>query len=160
MRRLWRYTTGSRRRKIVAAVIVVALVLAAAGLAAFGIFTGADGSGQGTYGPSTPQVALTFTGSTQPVLTGPGDAKVMTINAVNHDTVAQHTLGTFTAAFTSNPVACASHLTMSNVTFSGAVFAANFNASPGSVTINTDATTPVACAGGTWAVAFSGTTTP
>jgi hypothetical protein len=135
-------------------------VVTGVAVAAFGIFTGADGSGQGTYGPSTPQVALTFTGATQPVLTGPGDAKVMTINAVNHDTTAAHSLNTLTATFSSTPASCASHLSMGTVTFIGANFAPNFNASPGSVTVTTDATTPVACASGTWSVTFTGTTTP
>jgi len=159
MRRLWGFTTRSRRRKVASAAALFLIVTGTA-LAAFGIFTGADGSGQGSYGPSTPQTALTFTGATQPVLTGPGDAKVMTINAVNHDTTAGHTLSTLTASFSSTPVSCASHLTMGSVTFMGSNFVASYNASPGTVTITTDATTPVACASGTWSVLFSGTTTP
>jgi hypothetical protein len=135
-------------------VLVVALALTGAAVAAFILYTGVNGSGSGTFDPTTQATpAVTLTGQTQPQL-GPDTSALMTVSATNN---ANHavTLTSVTGAFTSSPPECASHLSVSGASGLGGSYAVG-EVRSGTVTIALDGAAPSSCAGGSWSVAFGG----
>jgi hypothetical protein len=152
-----RLVFGSRRRKIVAAG-VGALAVAGAAVAAFLVFSGATGSGSGSFEAGSTTPAIEITGTSQPVLS-PGVNAAMNVSVHNLDANAAHSLTNLEGTtFSSTPPECASHLAVATASIIGS-YAAN-ETETGTVTLGADASLPAACAAGTWSVSFGGTTTP
>lgn len=154
MKRLFR-----GKRKLVS-IPLLALGVPAIAVAAFILFTGVNGSGSGSFtaGSST-NSAITINGGSQPVLSGPGDTQTMAVTATNNDASNTHQLSSLAGAFTSSVGGCDSHLSVTGTSLTSQTISAGGSQS-GSVSIRADAGTPNSCAGATWSVAFSGTTTP
>jgi hypothetical protein len=145
-----------RRRKLVL-VALAALALPAGALAAFVVYTGVNGSGNGSYETGSTEAAITITGTSSPQM-APGSFQIMDVSAVNNDPSNAHVLSTVTGTFSSTPSSCAALMSLSNVSLVGSSFAAG-QTKPGTVQINAGALPPE-CSGGTWSVTFGGTTTP
>jgi hypothetical protein len=153
---------GSKRRKVFAALGALALTTGTA-IAAFIIYSGVGGgSGSGTYAASSNQPAITVSSLANPQVSGPGTNTPMALRAQNNDPNAAHVLNSVTGTFTTSPVACASYMSLGAITgaFIGESIPASGLLTTGTVQIVAAANTPGTCAGGTWSVAFSGTTTP
>lgn len=156
--------TKTRKRKATSAIVAALFLLAGSAVAAFLIFSGADGSGSGSFSAAQQSSALTFTGTSSPQLAGPGDQQPMNLNVKNNDPGAAHSLvGNLGAAFTSTPPECAAHLSVlpygqGSVNGVNPVPAGFSGGTVAPITVKADATTPMSCASGSFSVVFSGTT--
>jgi hypothetical protein len=149
---------GSRRRKL-AVSAVGALAVAGAAVAAFLVFTGADGSGNGTFEAATLSPALTISGTSQPELS-PGVNANMNVSVTSNDANASHDLVDLAGtAFSSSPPECASHLAVGGASGILGTYTPG-QTKTGTINIGADASLPGSCAAGTWSVTFGGTTTP
>lgn len=144
------------KRKVFLGAPLTLLLLAGTAAAAWIVFSGASGSGNGTFNNATQQTAITINGTNQPALS-PGASVPMSVQLVNNDTGNSHTLNTLTGTFTTSTSGCDAYLSIDSNGVIGTSVSAG-GSQVGSVPIKLAANAPVSCAGGTWSVAFSGTT--
>lgn len=137
---------------------------AGAALAAFIIFTGITGSGNGTFAGSTTNAALTFTETSQPPALDQNNEQQMPIKITNNDPNASHTIQTVTGSFTTKDSAgnddsatCTPFLRLDPGTLVGTTIAAGASLTT-SIGIVGDSSLPPSCASGTYVVTFGGTT--
>lgn len=149
---------GTWRRKALTAT-VTALVLVGSATAAFLVYTGAEGTANGTFGNSEETAAFTITGTNEPVLV-PGQLTTLNLSITNNDPDSAHTIVDLNGtAFTSTPADCASFLVIP-AGFDGVTGSyAPGETRPGTLDIQAVAATPLTCAGATWAINFNATTT-
>jgi hypothetical protein len=144
-----------RKRVVIAA--VAAMALSGTALAAWIIYSGVDGSGNGTLATSTTNkaVTVTVTGSTP---LAPGTTTQLAASALNNDASASHTIQTLTGTFTANPSSCAQYLALKTGSDLIGVSIAAGATRTGQVPIELNGSAPVSCAGATWSVTFGGST--
>jgi hypothetical protein len=151
-------TLPRRRRRKLYAILAAALVVPAVAVAAFVIYTGVEGSGSGTYEASETRVALTITGTSSPSLR-PNTTNAMSVEVRNNNPSQAHTLTALSGTFTTSPAECKDHLRLDVPASILTSYPAGATVAK-SVDIVALSTTPTSCAGGTWSVSFSGTTSP
>lgn len=145
------------KRKLIAAPLLL-LFFAGTAFAAWVVFSGASGSGQGSFASATQQTAITIAGTNQPAL-APGASTPLQVSLTNNDPNNAHTLSGFTATFTAVPSNCASFLSEGPDSISGQSVPAG-GTTNGTVMINLASNAPVSCANGSWSISFTGTTSP
>jgi hypothetical protein len=147
---------GTWRRKALTATGALVLVSSAAA-AGFILYSGANGSGQGTFAGGTNSPAITITGTSQPELDQGGQAD-LNVTVTNNDPDAAHSLTNLDGTtFSTTPAECAAHMAVATATIIGSYAAGETR--NGTVTIGTLPDIPSTCAGGTWTINFGGTTT-
>jgi hypothetical protein len=153
-----------RRRTQLAVVLVAVLAFAGSALAGWIIFTGGQGTAQGSFGSATstnPALTITDLGSGVPI-TGPsgqGTVKIA-VNNVNPGNVAETITGE-TDTFTSTPSDCAAHLSVQpNSPLVGLVVPPG--GSTGTLIINlaSDSSLPNDCPNGSFTLHISLTSNP
>lgn len=162
---------GSRRRKVVAAILSTALVASGTAVAAFIIYSGVGGSAGGSFTSTTSTVPAFTIASTSPspVLVPGGPSAPFALSVKNDDTGASHSLTSLDATVSSSVAGCGAYITL-NGTFASIV--GNLSTTPlvvaagvtnttwgSGVTIAASNAAPLACAGATFSVNFTGTST-
>ncbi len=141
---------------VVLASIIASLVLAGGAAAAWIIYSGIGGTGNGSFAASSTIDAIDINGGTPSGPLGPGASVSLPLTLVNNDTV-DHRTNTVTATFSTTPTVCASHLSSADVGNLNAITIPGGGTMSRSITVTSDGSTPIACASGTWTVAFAGT---
>lgn len=142
-------------------VSVGAFLAAGAAAAAFLIYSGINGSSNGTFDSGSTVAAITISGDESTPI-DPGSTVTLPVTLTNNDPNAPHTLQNVAASITSTPTVCASHL---SVTGFGAINGQTV-AAGGTIAVNTglqivaDSTLPSTCASGTFSITWSGETQP
>jgi len=153
-----------RRRTQIAVVLVAALVFASAAFAGWAIFTGGQGTAQGSFGSATSSgQALTITdlGGGVPI-GGPnsGGTVRIAVDNVNPNNVAETITGE-TDTFTSTPSDCASHLLVQpSSPLVGMVVQPFGTAGPLTINLAADSSLPNDCPNGTFTLHISLTSNP
>jgi hypothetical protein len=152
-----------RRRTQLAVVLVAALVFASAALAGWVIFTGGQGTVQGSFGSATatnPALTITDLGGGAPVAgpNSPGTVK-LTVNNVNPSNVAETITGE-TDTFTSSPADCASHLSVQTSPLVGTFIPAGGSSGTAIITVVADGSLPNDCPNATFALHVNLTSNP
>src|SRR5215471_5250162 len=135
-----------RRRTQIAVVLVAALVFASAAFAGWAIFTGGQGTAQGSFGSATstnPALTITDVGGGGPISgpNGQGSVKIA-VNNVNPNNVAETITGE-TDTFTSTPSDCASHILVQPSTpLVGMVIQPGGSAGPLTINLAADSSLP------------------
>lgn len=152
-----------RRPTQIAVVLAAGLVFAGSALAAWIIFTGGQGTAQGSFGSATTNPALTITdlGTPSPVSGPSGGGKVLVVvNNVNPNNVAETITGE-TDTFTSTPADCASHLSVQgNSPLVGTIVPANGSTPTEVILIAADNSLPGDCPNGSFTMHISLTSNP
>ena len=152
-----------RRQTQIAVGLVAALVFAGGAFAAWAIFTGGQGTAQGSFGSATTNPALTITdlGTPSPVSGPSGGGKVLVaVNNVNPNNVAETITGE-TDTFTSTPSDCAAHLSVQgNSPLVGAIVPPSGSTPPEVILIAADSSLPGDCPNGTFTLHISLTSNP
>lgn len=157
---------GTRRRKVFSAILATLLLGAGVGVAALIIYSGTSGSGSGSIETSSTLDAMTINGTSNPVLTVGAAPVAFPVSVANNDPNTAHaiTKAGFTATITSPTAGCASHIHLTGAyltdpqgtgIYSMIGPASGVNMST-QMDIAADATTPLACAGATFSIAFAG----
>ena len=156
------FAWGTRKRKA-ASLIAAFLLTTGTALAAWAILSGGHGTSTGTIGGTTVSDALTLTTQAAGVpVAGPGQDGTTWPKVTNANTVPV-SIVTATPTITSSPAECASHLTIPDRTplTEHTPFPASAGTGSGTVlTVHADASLPLACADGTYSVAWVVTTSP
>lgn len=155
-----------RRRTQIAVVLVAALVIASSAFAAWVVFTGGQGTAQGSFGSASstnPALTILDEGGGVPI-PGPQSQSgtvVIKVDNVNPTNVAETITGE-TDTFTSTPADCASHLSVPNngSPLVGMVVPPGGSIGPVSVSIAADASLPGDCSNGSFTIHISLTTSP
>lgn len=161
---------GSRRRKVFSALLATLLLGAGSAVAAFLIFNGVSGSGNGSFTNTTSTVpAFTIGSVATPVLVPGGASEAFPLTVKNEDTSASHQLKTLTVTSSSSVPGCDSYIEFDGATGAGTwsglnnslpltVAAGATDSTAGAnVRIQAKPTAPLACAGATWTINFGGT---
>ena len=156
-----------KQRYPVAFGVTAGIFLAAgAAAAAFVIYTlTISGTGTGNFAAGTSQSAVQITLNGTPTPLDSGTTVQVPIKATNVDPDHQHQINTVTGTITTknstgtdDTATCASHLTLGASSIDGMNLALGVSLT-GTIPLTADASTPAACAAGSWTITFGGTTT-
>jgi hypothetical protein len=152
-----------RRRTQIAVVLAAALVFAGSALAGWVIFTGGQGTAQGSFGSATttnPALTITDLGGGAPMSgpNGQGTVKIA-VNNVNPSNVAETITGE-TDTFTSTPSDCASHLSVLTSPLVGMVVPPSGSTGTVIITLASDPSLPNDCPNGSFTLHISLTSNP
>jgi hypothetical protein len=153
-----------RRRTQIAVVVAAAFVFAGSAFAGWIIFTGGQGTAQGSFGSATatnPALTITDVGGGGPISgpNGQGSVKIA-VNNVNPNNVAETITGE-TDTFTSTPSDCASHLVVQpSSPLVGMVVQPGGSTGPLVINLASDSSLPNDCPNGTFTLHINLTSNP
>lgn len=153
-----------KKHRVVSAIFGAALFMSVGAAAAFLIYSGVTGTPGGSFSnvtSNTGAIVVTNNG-TAPATLSPNSTVDVPLNVTNADPNNSHTITSgVTVAFSSNPAACASHLSLSSLTAgvvsNGTVYTAG-QVRTADLVIAADSTLPSTCEAGTYTATFTGTT--